>query len=234
METGIKSSFIPQAPITPVRTETRQRGGGFDFFILFALVIFVASATLAVGVFLYSQFLSTSAASKLAQLERAKQAFEPALIRDLTRLDDRMRAADVVLSAHVAPTTMFRLLEELTLQTVSFSSFDYSSGIEGAEVSMKGVAQSVNSIALQADLLSKSGIISNPIFSNINRQVDGVHFDFSASVNVAALRFTPLQEQNMQMPINDPRLPQQQQQQPASPFGVPEEQQQQSQQQPSL
>ena len=54
---------------------------------------------------------------------------------------------------------------------------------------MAGVAQSVNSIALQAQIFSKNGIITSPIFSGIERQIDGVHFDFNALVNPAAINY---------------------------------------------
>lgn len=218
METGIKSSFIPQSPIAPVSQAPRRSGGGYNFFVLISLVIFVASATLAVGVFLYAQYLSTASASKLSQLERAKEAFEPSLIQDLTRLDDRMRAADTILSRHVAPTTLFNLLEQLTLQTVAFNSFDFTSSQDGYKVTMQGLAESVNSIALQADLLSRSGVIANPIFSNINRQIGGVKFDFTADIHTPALIYnvttSPLQNQpeNTQ-PAEGPES--------ASPFGAP-------------
>jgi hypothetical protein len=216
METGIKSSFIPQGPIVPSSPSPRRSGGGgFDFIVLTALVVFVASATLGVGVFLYAQFLSTSAASKLAQLERAKQAFEPALIQDLTRLDDRMRAADVILAQHMAPTMFFDLLEQLTLQTVSFSSLDFGSESGEVRITMRGIAQSVNSIALQADLLSKTGVIANPIFSNINRQLGGVNFDFAADINRETLRYQT---------ASAPGLPEQmpaESQETTSPFGTP-------------
>lgn len=203
-----------------------SRSGGFDLFILIGIVIFVASATLAAGVFLYSQYLSTSANSKLEQLERAKQAFEPSLIQDLTRLDSRMRAANTILEGHVAPTTLFHLLEQLTLQTVAFSSFDFSSSADDLTLVMKGLAQSVNSIALQADLLAKSGVISNPIFSNINRQVNGVNFDFTADVNAAALNYAGL--------VNAGGTPMEemQSQEPASPFGTPGDAQRAQQQMP--
>lgn len=196
-------------------TTPGSRGGGFDLFILIGIVIFVASATLAAGVFLYSQYLSTSAASKLEQLERAKQAFEPSLVQDLTRLDSRMRAANTILEEHVAPTTLFHLLEQLTLQTVAFSSFDFTSNADGLTLVMKGLAQSVNSIALQADLLAKSGVISNPIFSNINRQINGVNFDFTAEVNAAALNYAGLVNAGAS-PMQDVQV-----QEPASPFGTP-------------
>lgn len=215
METGIKSSFIPQSPIVPGGTS--RRSGGFNFLTLLALVVFVASATLAVGVFLYAQYLSTSAASKLEQLNRAKQAFEPSLIQDLTRLDDRMRAADEVLSGHIAPSAVLHLLEQLTLQTISFSAFTFTVPAGGPEITMQGIARSVNSIALQADLLSKSGVITNPIFSNIARQPEGVRFDFKASMQRGSIHYATTRD----LPIAQPQ--EASQPVPTSAFGTPEE-----------
>jgi len=159
-------------------------------FMLLSLILFIASAVLAVGVFLYVQYMQASSASKLEQLNRAKAAFEPALIAELTRLDDRMRAADEVLGKHVAPSSLFHLLEQLTLQTVAFSTLDLAAqNSTEITLTMQGAAQSMNSIALQADLLSKSGVITNPIFSNINRVLGGVRFDFTSKLNAESLRY---------------------------------------------
>lgn len=191
MESNIRSSFIPQAPISaPSSGSRRERKGGADLALLISLVLFFASVVLAVGVFLYVQYLATAAESKRAQLQRAKEAFEPALIAELTRLDDRMKAADLVLSNHTSPSDIFTLLQQLTLQTVAFSSFSFVAQNEREMgITMQGVAQSVNSIALQADLLSRSGLVVNPIFSNINRTIEGVRFDFTASIDPAQLRY---------------------------------------------
>ncbi len=193
METGIKSSFIPRDAAVPAASRVARGPGFADLLILIAIVLLVASVALAIGVFLYVQFLQTSSSSKLEQLERAKQAFEPSLIQELTRLDDRMRAADQVLSDHLAPSVFFHLLEGLTLQTVAFSNLDFQAvDPQNMRVKMRGVAQSVNSIALQADYLSKSGAITSPIFSNIDREPSGVNFDLSAIINPVALRYAQL------------------------------------------
>lgn len=185
-------------------------------FMLLGLVLFIASAVLAVGVFLYVQYINASATSKLDQLNRAKAAFEPALIAELTRLDDRMRAADEVLSIHIAPSMLFRVLEQLTLQTVAFSNLDFAAQTPNdMTLSMQGIAQSVNSIALEADLLSKSGVISNPIFSNINRTLDGVRFDFTSGINAEGIRYRSARAaQGAVQPV---------QQSEQTPFGLPQE-----------
>ena len=152
----------------------------------------VASATLAAGVFLYQKFLATESASKLSQLERAR-AFEPSLIQELTRLDDRTHAADRILGAHVAPTAFFLALQQATLATVSFQSLDFQApDAQHMTIKMAGIAQSVNSIALQADLFSKNGVITSPIFSNIARQFDGVHFNLVAAVNPLSISYASL------------------------------------------
>ncbi len=188
-ETGVPSSFIPQD--VGVSPSTRRRSGGLkDFLLLCTAVLFVASAALGAGVFLYQQYLEAESVSKLAQLERAKAAFEPSLIHELTRLDDRMHAADKILSVHAAPSAFFRALQEATLVTVSFQSLDFqATDPQHMTITMAGVARSVNSIALQADLFSKNGVISGPIFSNIVRQSDGVHFNLSAIVNPLAINY---------------------------------------------
>lgn len=194
MESGIQSSFIPQDAGKATVSPKLQRGGGLgDLMFLGAIVLFVVSLALAGAVFLYNQYLETSEVAKVEQLQRAREAFEPALIQQLTRLDDRMRAADSVLSAHIAPTAFFLALQQATLSTVSFVSLELdATDSKKVTIKMPGVARSVNSIALQADLMSKNGVFTSPIFSNISRQADGVHFDLTASVNPAAVNYVSL------------------------------------------
>lgn len=170
-----------------------DRRGLADLLVLISIVLFVASSALAVGVFLYSGYLQSSAASKVDQLERAKAAFEPALINELTRLDDRMRTASELLNKHLSPSAFFQTLEQGTIKTIAFNSLDLNaSNIEDITINMAGVAASVNAIAVQADLFSKSGALTSPIFSNINRQIDGVHFNLSAILDSPSVNYVRL------------------------------------------
>jgi hypothetical protein len=190
-ESPIQSSFIPSDAAAPAK-KVVHRGGLYDLLMLISIVMFVASAVIAAVVFLYVQFLTTQSASKRAQLERAKAAFEPALIQKLIRLDDRMHVADDLLTAHIAPSILFTLLEQSTLQTVAYLNFNFQGDGQQTTMKMTGTAQSVNSIALQADLFSKSSLITSPIFSNIDRQPDGVHFAIGALINPALMRYSTL------------------------------------------
>lgn len=193
MESGIQSSFIPQDAAKPIRPRSQGAGGLSELIFLVSIVLLVASTALGGGVFLYKQYTASSAASKSEQLRRAKEAFQPELIHELTRLDDRMRAADQVLGAHIAPLALFDALQQTTLSTVSFRTLTLEViDSQNISVKMAGIARGVNSIALQADLFSKSGVVTNPIFSDITRQVDGVHFNLSALINPAAVNYATL------------------------------------------
>jgi len=193
MDTKQQNSFIPSDAAQTQRVPRAGGNGLVDLLTLISIVLLVASGALAVGVFLYQQYLQSSIASKTDQLERASAAFEPALIRELTRLDDRMRVASDVLGRHFAPSVFFHMLEQTTIQTTTFKSLTLeASDSSHMTIKMNGLADSVNSIAYQADLFSKIGVITSPIFSNIDRQPEGVRFDFSAQLNPTALNYAAL------------------------------------------
>ncbi|OGG79422.1 hypothetical protein A3A39_00490 [Candidatus Kaiserbacteria bacterium RIFCSPLOWO2_01_FULL_54_13] len=191
--TSAPQSFIPhEVPIAATAARPKGRGIG-DLFVLLAVVLFVASAALAVGLLLYGEYLQSSAASKVDQLERAKAAFEPTLIQELTRLGDRMRSASEILGRHIAPSALFSMLEQTTIATIAFSTLSFNAAEpQHISLEMDGVAGSVNAIALQADLFSRGGMVTSPIFSDIDRETDGVHFSVSAFLNPEAVNFSRL------------------------------------------
>jgi len=197
MESGIQSSFIPKDAGKVSGAPRLERSGGLsDLLLLISIVLLVASCALAGAVFLYGKYLETTATNDSAQLKSAQAAFDPTLISQITRLDDRMRAADTILSTHTAPTALFAALEQSTLTTISFSSLDLeASDPTKITLQMSGIAHTVNSIALEADVLSKDGVITNPIFSGISQQADGVHFDLSALVNPSTINYVSLVSQ---------------------------------------
>ncbi len=192
-ETHVPPSFIPQDTAVPYAHRRRGSSGFNELLLLAAIVLLVASLALGAGVFVYQQYLVAESASKSANLNRAKDAFDPSLIHELTRLDDRMKAADRILSAHSAPTAFFAALQQTTLKTISFRTLNLNiADQKHVTVQMAGVAQSVNSIALQADIFSTSGIINGPIFSNIARDRDGVRFNLVATVNLESINYSSL------------------------------------------
>jgi hypothetical protein len=192
MDSPVQPSFIPHD--AGVATGAPRSSSGLrELLLLLSIVLLVVSAALGAGVFLYTQYLQSAEQSKLAQLNRAEAAFDPSLIQQITRLDTRMHAASALLSAHLAPTQLFAMLEQTTAQDISFNSFSYdSTNPQQITIKMAGVAGSVNSVALQAQLFSQSGMLTSPIFSGIDSEQDGVHFDFTAFVNPTDLSYETL------------------------------------------
>jgi hypothetical protein len=189
MDTPTQPTFIPHEAVTSAPGR-RQSGGLAELVFLVSLILLIISGALGVGVFLYSQYLQSSNQSKLSQLTSAEAAFDPTLVQQLTRLDTRMNTAQALLSAHLAPSQLFAMLQSSTVQDISFTSLTYNAANpQQISLVMTGVAGSVNSIALQAQVFSQSGVISNPIFSNIDAEPDGVHFNFSALVSPSALSY---------------------------------------------
>jgi hypothetical protein len=189
MDSPTQPTFLPHEAVTS--SGVRRGGGGLaELFLLVAILLFVISAALAVGVFLYTQYLQSSNASKLSQLNSAEASFDPSLIQQLTRLDTRMSAAQSLLSAHLAPSLIFAMLQSSTVQDISFSSLQLdASNPQSIKLTMSGVAASVNSIALQAQVFSQSGLIQSPIFSNIDAEPDGVNFNFTGLINPSAISY---------------------------------------------
>ena len=220
MDSPTQPTFIPHDAVTSSGA-SRSGGGLSELLLLLGIIFVIISGALAAGVFLYTQYLQTSNASQLDQLNRAQAALDPSLIQQLTRLDDRMNAAETLITAHLAPSQFFTILEQSTVQDISFTSLDYdATNPANVTLTMTGVAGSVNSIALQAQVFSQSGIITNPIFSAIDAQPEGVHFNFTALVNPSAIAYEKFVSGGAATSATEPQ-PQTQVQapvQPASPF----------------
>ncbi len=184
-----QTSFIPHDAVR-ARTASMPMGA-MDLVVLASIVFLIASIMLAGAVFFYGRYLSTDITAEQAQLQRSKEEFQPSLIQEFTRLDDRMRVTSDLLSKHDAFSLLFQNLQQTTLKTVSFTSLALTvTPDQPITFKMDGIADSVNSIALQADLFSKSGVITNPIFSNINRELDGIHFSLTGDVNTSAINYS--------------------------------------------
>jgi hypothetical protein len=192
MDSPTQPSFIPHEAV--VSSSARRSGGGLaELGTLVSILVFIISAALGGGVFLYTQYLQSSNASKLQQLTTAESSFDPSLIQQITRLDTRMTAAEQLLSAHMAPSEISTMLEQSTVQDISFSSLELNAtNPQQITLTMQGVAGSVNSIALQAQVFSQSGVIQSPIFSDIDAEADGVHFNFSALINPSVISYEGL------------------------------------------
>lgn len=183
MESKISTSFIPKKTLNTA--PKRDKGSSIGVVFLITLIIFISVVALAISTFLYQQFLFQDIDRKKSSLERARAAFDPNLIQELSRLDDRIEASNIILDNHQTVSSLFGLLENITLKSISFDNFNYKTDEAGrVSIVMNGKASSFSSVALQSDVFSDSKFIEEPIFSNLNLDNKGnVIFNFAAFVN---------------------------------------------------
>jgi len=188
-----KQTFIPKQPIASRRVLGRSRQSGW--FMTFAVIILILSIITYGFLFLYKIYLMKSTDNLSVSLERAKGAFEPALISELERVDKRLRAADALLSNHISLSSFFEILEVETIDTIRYDGFQFRVEEDGTyTISLKGEAKDYASIALQSDIFSDNQNIKNHIFSDLNSNKRGnISFSFSALIDQKALKYSALQ-----------------------------------------
>lgn len=172
-----------------------QTPRGMSLFLLVSLFLFSGSLLLAAGVFLWKGSLARTIDSQKESLARNRDAFEPASIVMLQRLSRRLELSKTILANHLAPSQLFAVLEESTLQNVRFSSMDFTldqtKGV--GTLTMKGQARSYGAVARQSDVFAKASGIKNPVFSELNLDQRGnVVFTFTSAVDPSSLRYSAL------------------------------------------
>jgi|AntAceMinimDraft_1070359.scaffolds.fasta_scaffold01408_7 hypothetical protein len=183
MEPKFKTSFIPKKPVTSVSGPT-STGKSISFIMLLATVIFLASVLFAAGVFLYKKTIEQQIQAQREQLEIVRQSFDPPFIERANRLNRRIIAANRILDRHLSPSRIFELLEQSTLQTISFTSLKFNNNVEGKIViEGAGEGREFSSIVLQSDEFGRTGSMRDVLFSGLEPQNGVVNFNFEATLD---------------------------------------------------
>jgi hypothetical protein len=123
---------------------------------------------------------------QVAVMQEAQKNFNEKFVQEASRLNTRIESARSMLKNHVAPSSLYGLLEEYTLQTVSFSSFGFTDNQDGTiNITGQGEALRYESIVLQSDAFGKSGYLRNVIFTNLRPDANNerVSFSFEATLD---------------------------------------------------
>jgi hypothetical protein len=200
--TKFQTSFIPKKPVTGMG----QPSAGGGLFYTLSIIIFITTILISVGVFGYQKYLEGNIKAMDTDLVAARQALEPDLIKELTRTNDRFVAAEQIISKHEIVSGFFNLLENITLQSVSYSSLSYVTNDAGViEVSMKGLARSYASVALQAKMYGESEFVLDSTFSDLDlNDVGDVTFTLKARINPETVSYEALIKQLYESGSNKP------------------------------
>jgi Tfp pilus assembly protein PilN len=180
MDPQVSGSFIPKQSLSAPR-----RGNPMGLLLLLSILLFILSLVGAAGVFAYGQILKGAIANSDQQLTLAEGAFEPAVIDDLSRLDNRLQQTEALLTRHLAPSAIFDFLSTVTLERVQFTKFSYKYGASGsASITLSGIADSYSTVALQSDKFGSSRLLKNVVFSGVGASQAGkVSFSVQADLD---------------------------------------------------
>lgn len=179
-----QTTFIPKKPTTDMPQSSGspmvrpKRNKSLGILSMLSLLVFVVALLISGGVVVYERLLVGRVETMRQTLTAAQDRIEPAFIVELQDLDTRLRVSNQLLAEHVGLAPFFDLLENLTLKSVQFETFDFTFEAGQPIVTMSGMARRYQSIAEQSNLLGSSPLIENHIFSNFSLTQDGrVSFD---------------------------------------------------------
>ena len=183
-----QTSFIPRKALG---REALGRDRPVSFFLVIATLLFVTALLGSGGVFFYKYALGKNITDAAAYLDDQKKALEPETISYLITTDKRLRVANELLEKHIVASPIFSVLENMTLQTVRYSKFEYDYASGNPTIHVLGQAKSYGSVALQADVLNNAKqFVKMAVFSNLNLDDKGnVTFDATISLHPDATAY---------------------------------------------
>jgi hypothetical protein len=204
METKFQTSFIPKKSFIPV--ENPHPHSGSSFFMIFAMIIFIASISGAAFMFVAKTLLIRAQEQSKIDLKESEKRFDVALIEDLKKANIKIDLATHLLENHAAVSETFKIIGGLTAERVRFTSLSFtapdfssnsgSANTQNFKINMKGIANSFNTVAFQSDVLGSSReygtnkVIKNPILSDLAVDTNGnVSFNFSAELSLPDISY---------------------------------------------
>lgn len=190
MDSQFKTSFIPRKPIeTSVNLTSAAPGPhhvGRTVFSLIGTFVFVGALAAYGATFAWQFKLNAQIAGQEESLRKTKEEFDERFVQDASRLNARIEEGGQILQNHVSPSSLYSLLEEYTLQTVSFANFSFEDNQDGT-LTVRGAGDAVRyeSIVLQSDAFGRSGFLRNVLFSGLAPAADNssIGFTFEATLD---------------------------------------------------
>ncbi len=136
------------------------------------------------------------------QLVEAEKNLDRETVKNMSDFSKRLNFAKNIVSNHVVVSNFLNHLASSTVGTVYYSDFAYdTSSPQGVAVSMKGLANSYSSVALQESVFLKDKYFRKVNFSNLALTDKGmVSFDLSVIIDKEAISYSPI------IPINDSQV----------------------------
>jgi len=120
-------------------------------------LIFTIAILASIGVFVYEKYLESRISRMEQDLAAARETLDPDLINTLSKENNRIKSAEILIDNHVTLTALFDVLEKITLQDVAYTSFNLrttEADNQGIAINLGGVTRTYAALALQADIFA--------------------------------------------------------------------------------
>lgn len=157
---------MAEPSLIPKRIPVAQYvGESFGALFRIGLIVFLGSAVFVGGLYLYRDFLKNNLAKQKSILEKLVTEFDPTSVAAWERLANSAASGRNILKNHAKLSSIFNMLEENTLASVSFVTFAYSS--EKNTITLSGEAAGYSDVSSQANILEALKDVSSATFGNL-------------------------------------------------------------------
>ena len=147
-----KISFIPKRSLS---SQPVSRGGGGGF-VLFSLLIFILSAALWGGLYMYKNYLNENITQLGKSIEKQKASFEIPTVNEVIDFSEKISVAKKLLAGHKAFSNVLDFLQDFTMKDVRFNDLNYSYNDSGEPMlALSGTARSYGILTAQIQALEK-------------------------------------------------------------------------------
>ncbi len=177
------TSFIPKK--TVVEDQRPRSEGSVGLFTAFIVIAFLVTLVLGGGMFVWEKALALQLTKSKQNLEEQKAKFQPEVIGQFKRTDDRMTVGSELLAKHHNPLKFFTLIQSIVYKDVSFTNVSYSrTEKDGIKASFSGEAKDYQTVILQSDYLNTNKYIKEYLFSGLTPKENGrIGFNLSLIID---------------------------------------------------
>ncbi len=192
MDKRNKISFIPQKPIS---RKVQRSGRPTSLLLVLSFAVFFFTFVLYGGMTFYSFNLKKVIDDKQGELKLSKEELDPGdTMGKAQKFQKKITDVKNVLDSHIAPSVVFGLLEDITLQSISFSTFEFTGSDDTTgqgvvvdeksvrtlfSIKLKGRAPGYSSVAYQSEVI-KEEIKENTRIEDFS--ISGISLDETGNV----------------------------------------------------
>jgi len=190
MQPNFQNSFIPKKPIDNTPDRPSGINPDINIFSLAATIVFICTALLFGGLYLYKTILVKNLAAAAEELNNARTAIEPKKIQEILDANSRITTSLNLLEKHLIASNLLIFLGDSAVKKLKFNDLLYTNKDGVPIITINSEVQTFNAFAYQESVLSKNELIKFPNFTDITLAENGnIKFKFTARLDPSLVSY---------------------------------------------